>query len=381
MNKIEKLIQQYCPEGVEWKKLGEIALITIGEFVHKNKQDPNAKYPVFNGGTGPTGYYENYNNKGPKIIISARGANAGFVNKYYSNYWAGNSCYSISVLDGENVDFDFLYYFLKKDQNQFTEKQQKGGIPAVSKSQIHNFIIPIPPLPVQEEIVNILDKFTSLEAELEAELKARTKQYEYYRNQLLSPEKVGNQWILNGVEVGWKTLGEICNSISAGGDLPKNYSKDQLHPSSDYPYPIYANSVENDGLYGYTDNYRIQEDSVTISARGAKIGFHTVRQGKYTPIIRLICLVPNTNIIRADFLNYALYLVKIIGTKGGIPQLTVPMVKKLKIPIPPLSEQERIVAILDQFDALVNDISVGIPAEQSARKQQYEYYREKLLSF
>jgi type I restriction enzyme S subunit len=181
--------------------------------------------------------------------------------------------------------------------------------------------------------------------------------------------------------VKWKTLGEVCLSISAGGDVPENSIKGQTVPSEEYPYPIYANATGEGGLYGFTDKYKIESDAVTISARGAKIGYHTVREGKFTPIIRLITLVSNKNMISTKFLNYTLYMTAIGGNDGGIPQLTVPDVKKLRIPIPSLAEQARIVSILDQFDTLTTSISEGLPKEIKLRKQQYEYYRDKLLTF
>jgi len=210
------------------------------------------------------------------------------------------------------------------------------------------------------------------------ELEARKKQYEYYRDELLT---FGEDACLPDRQVEWKTLGEVCLAITAGGDLPKNHIKGQTSPTAEFPYPIFANATDSNGLYGYTDGYKIGSDAVTISARGAKIGYHTTRKAKFTPIIRLITLVPNESVILTKYLNYILDLTPIAGTKGGIPQLTVPTVKKISIPIPPLAEQERIVAILDKFDALVNDISAGLPAELNARRKQYEYYRNKLLTF
>ena len=212
MSKIEQLINQHCPDGVEFTSLKNEFKVTIGEFVHKEKQSDESKYPVFNGGISPTGYYDEYNNTGSKIIISARGANAGFVNRIETEYWAGNSCYSLGVIDETRVNYNFIFYYLKDNQSKFIEQQQKGGIPAVSKKQVEEFSIPIPPLPIQQEIVTILDKFTQLEAELEAELEARSRQYEYYRNQLLSFE---------GKDIEWKALGELTSLI---GYANKNYS-------------------------------------------------------------------------------------------------------------------------------------------------------------
>ena len=125
---------------------------------------------------------------------------------------------------------------------------------------------------------------------------------------------------------------------------------------------------------------KINKKAVTISARGT-IGYHAVRSEKFTPIVRLITLIPDTKIITVKFLNYVLNVTEIGHSGGSIPQLTVPNVKKIKIPVPTLTVQERIVSILDKFDALVNDISIGLPAEIEARRKQYEYYRNKLLTF
>lgn len=146
MSYLEKLLEGV---EVEWKTLDEIATITIGEFVRKDSQDDSAEFPVYNGGISPTGYYHKYNNTGNKIIVSARGANAGFVNRISQPYWAGNSCYSIGILDPIIVDWMFVYYYLKINENKLIGSQQKGGIPAISKNQMQIFQIPIPPLSVQ----------------------------------------------------------------------------------------------------------------------------------------------------------------------------------------------------------------------------------------
>lgn len=151
-------------------------------------------------------------------------------------------------------------------------------------------------------------------------------------------------------------------------------------PTKEFPYPIYSNGSDERALYGYSDSYKVDRDAVTISARGT-IGYHTVRNAKFTPIVRLLTLIANTEIITSKFLNYVLDITEIGHSGGSIPQLTVPNVKKIKIPVPPIAEQERIVSILDKFNALVNDISIGLPAELSARRSQYEYYRGKLLAF
>ncbi|MEH4142798.1 restriction endonuclease subunit S [Klebsiella pneumoniae] len=176
--------------SVEWKSLGEVAIITIGAFVRKDKQKPDADYPVYNGGRTPTGYYEDFNNDGDKIIVSARGANAGFVNKSSTPYWAGNSCYSISVRSTEQLHWMYVYYYLKQSETKLTGIQQKGGIPAVSKKQMEDLLLPIPSKSEQVRIVTILDKFDTLTSSitegLPREIELRQKQYEYYRDLLFS---------------------------------------------------------------------------------------------------------------------------------------------------------------------------------------------------
>lgn len=145
---------QDFPEWEE-KKLGEMCSITIGEFVIKTKQNPNGKYPVYNGGKSLTGLYDDYNNDGNKIIISARGANAGFVNFAKERYWAGNSCYSIGLKNGNN-NIHYFYFYVKMYENRFLENQQAANIPSVSKKDAENFIIYLPSFPEQTKIANFL---------------------------------------------------------------------------------------------------------------------------------------------------------------------------------------------------------------------------------
>ena len=190
-------------------------------------------------------------------------------------------------------------------------------------------------------------------------------------------EKLVAELCPNGVE--FKELKDICLSINAGGDLPKNYTKGLIEPTDKYPYPIYSNGTEDKALYGYTDGYKIDSEAVTISARGT-IGYHTVRAAKFTPIVRLIILIPNVDLITSKFLNYALDVTEIGHSGGSIPQLTVPNVKKIKIPLPPLAVQQEIVKILDTFTELEAELETELEAELGARKKQYEHYREGLLS-
>jgi len=373
MSNIEELIEQLCPDGVEFRGLGELVEILDSRRKPVSKsQRVGGKYPYY-GANGIQDYVDDYIFDGTFILLGEDGSiinkdGSPVLNWAKGKIWVNNHAHILA----EKSDIAILRYVYFALAIIDVTKVVKGNIPKITQQNLRGFQIPLPPLSFQQEIVTILDKFTQLQAELQAELEARRAQYEYYRNGLLNFE---------GKEVEWKTLEDVCLSISAGGDVPKNYMKGQTSPSTEFPYPIFANATDVKGLYGYTDNYKIESDAVTISARGAKIGYHTIREAKFTTIIRLISLIPDKHIITTKFLNYILDMTPISGTEGGIPQLTVPTVKKIRIPIPPLAEQERIVAILDKFDKLVNDKTEGLPAEIEARRKQYEYYRGKLLDF
>ncbi|MDO9179534.1 MAG: restriction endonuclease subunit S [Agitococcus sp.] len=151
----------------EWaeRKIGEIADTTIGEFVIRTKQNPNSQYPVFNGGKSYTGFYDEYNNEGNKIVISARGANAGYVNIQKGRFWAGNSCYSVGIKDQSNFDTDFIYYVIKRSQSQFTDYQQAANIPSVSKNDVEVFQMVCPKYNEQTEIGNYFQQLDTLIAQ------------------------------------------------------------------------------------------------------------------------------------------------------------------------------------------------------------------------
>ena len=136
----------------EQRKLGDIAHTTIGEFVIRTKQKPNSPYPVYNGGTSYTGFYDEYNNEANQIVISARGANAGFVNIVRRRFWGGNSCYAVNFIDKENFDLDFTYQSIKNNQSGFIENQQAANIPSVSKSDVETFVFQCPKFNEQRQI-------------------------------------------------------------------------------------------------------------------------------------------------------------------------------------------------------------------------------------
>lgn len=378
MSKIDELILEYCPDGVIYFEISEVCE-TISTGKQRNRdtlsklRTSQMQYPVINGGISPSGFTDESNTKAETITVSQGGASAGFVSYMQEPFWSGAHCYTVVPKDINIVLNMFLYFFLKDSEKILMDRAMGAGIPGLNRKALNSLKIPIPPIEVQKEIVDILDKFTQLEAELEAELEARQKQYEYYRSQLFTFNE-------SNESVKWLTLDEVCKSIGAGGDLPKNFKKGQQLPTNELPYPIFSNGSDGKALYGFTDSYKIDEEAVSISARGT-IGFHAIRPPKFTPIVRLLTLIPDNTIITTKYLNYALDITEIGHSGGSIPQLTVPNVKKIKIPVPSISEQDRITDIMDIFNALAGSIYGELPAEINARRQQYEYYRTRLLTF
>lgn len=352
------IIKSESGKEVNFLAIKDFAKVSIGEFVHKSKQNPSGKYPVYNGGTGNTGFYDEYNRTANKIIVSARGANAGYVNRVFVDFWSGNSCYSIDVID-ENVDWNYIYYCLKNGEVKLLGEQQKGGIPAVSKKQVEQFKIPLPPLPIQQEIVRILDTFTNLTAELTAELTARRKQYEYYRDELLT----------FGEDVPRMTLKDISVSVSSG----KNKEKEQ-----EGMYPVYGST----GVIGRTNTAKYSKEQILVARVGANAGFVHKANGTYDVSDNTIIVELKDNYN----LQYVYYILQKMNLRkyakgGGQPLVTAGELKKIEIPIPDINEQDRVVSILDKFTGISTSFDSGLPAEIAARQKQYEYYRERLLSF
>lgn len=190
MSKLQELIQKLCPNGVEYKKLENYITIYTGEQFNKRDMLDNGHYPVINGGMEPSGFSEKFNETENTITISQGGASAGFVNWIDCKFWAGAHCYVVKPSKNA-VQNRFLYFLLKNKEEQLMQLKHGAGIPALGREKINKLLVPVPPLAVQEEIVRILDHFTDLAAELQAELQARKEQYEYYRNKLLTFDKMG----------------------------------------------------------------------------------------------------------------------------------------------------------------------------------------------
>ncbi|GAA9120633.1 restriction endonuclease subunit S [Helicobacter pylori] len=392
MHKIERLLQTLAPKGVEFRKLGEVINILKGKQLNKELLLDYGEYPVMNGGIHASGYWNEYNTDYPKIIISQGGASAGYVNYMTSKFWAGAHCYAIE-LNSEKLNYKFLYYFLKNSQTILMKSQFGAGIPALNKADIETLTIPIPPLEVQQEIVKILDAFTELNTELNTELKARKKQYQYYQNMLLDFNDINQnhkdakiktypkrlKTLLQtlapkGVE--FRKLGEVCEILD-NRRIP--IAKNKRNPGI---YPYYGAN----GIQDYIDSYIFDGDFVLVGEDGSVINKDN------TPVVNWASgkiwvnnhahVLQTKNELKLKFLYFYLQTIDVSYCVAGTPpKINQENLKKITIPIPPLEIQQEIVKILDQFLALTTDLLAGIPAEIKARKKQYEYYREKLLSF
>lgn len=188
MSKIDELIAQYCPDGVKWEYLGKFCDIKTGKGVTKNQGNDKGLYPIISGGKNPMGYFDIYNREENNVTISRVGANAGFVSFINQKFYLNDKCFSVIPRGAFNNKY--LFYYLKNSESKITDLQSEGGVPTINTSKVSGISIPIPPMPVQEEIVRVLDQFTALEKELEAELEARRKQFEYYRGKLLSFKEI-----------------------------------------------------------------------------------------------------------------------------------------------------------------------------------------------
>ncbi|MFP6009110.1 restriction endonuclease subunit S [Helicobacter pylori] len=396
MNQIERLLHTLAPKGVEFRKLGEVINILKGKQLNKELLLNYGEYPVMNGGIHASGYWNEYNTDCPKIIISQGGASAGYVNYMTSKFWAGAHCYAIE-LNSEKLNYKFLYYFLKNSQTILMKSQFGAGIPALNKADIETLTIPIPPLEIQQEIVKILDAFTELNTELNTELKARKKQYQYYQNMLLdfndinsnhkdAKEKLAQktypkrlQTLLHtlapkGVE--FRKLGEVCEILD-NRRIP--IAKNKRNPGI---YPYYGAN----GIQDYIDSYIFDGDFVLVGEDGSVINKDN------TPVVNWASgkiwvnnhahVLQTKNELKLKFLYFYLQTIDVSYCVAGTPpKINQENLKKITIPIPPLEIQQEIVKILDQFSILTTDLLAGIPAEIKARKKQYEYYREKLLTF
>lgn len=379
MSKIEDLIKQYCPNGCEWKTVGECVRILDGQRKPITKAARIAgKYPYY-GANGVQDYVADYILDGTYVLIGEDGSvvtpeGCPIVHWVEGKIWVNNHAHVVGEMPGVS-----LRYFFYAISNCNVSNLIHGNIPKLNQSDFKAIMIPVPHIAVQDEIVRILDKFTELEKELEKELELRRKQYEFYRDELL-------------------TFGDDVERI-ATKDLVE--SKFWLMPAT----PSYV-----DFGVRYITSKNIKNGKIDFSTASfiSKEDYEELSKNRYVKtgdlLITMIGTIGECAFVEdeTEFYGQNLYLVRLddskinrryykyyfeksksslIAKKNDSSQgyLKAGSIDGLIIPVPSPTEQERIVKILDKFDTLTTSLTSGLPAEIKLRKQQYEYYRDYLF--
>ena len=412
MSYIEKLLQG---EEVEWKKLGEVCDFKNG-FAFKSNLFKEEGLPIIriSNITGisvdmsdvkyfnmqdyhKSGNPLDYSIEKGDVLIAMSGATTAKIGYYdkeekaYQNQRVGKFVPQKNILNSR-----FLYHFLQTRIKYMYNLAGGGAQPNLSSNDIkEKILIPIPPLSVQERIVEILDKFTTLEAELEAELDCRKRQYEFYRNQLLTFD-ILNKECAKVRKVDVVPLGKLGTFIRGSGLQKKDFTSSGIgciHYGQIYTYygtstdktlsfvsPETASRLKHVD-YGDVIVTNTSENIEDVCKAVAYMGKESIVIGGHA------CIFKPSNKIDAKYFVYYTQTERFAcdkrkyakGTK--VIDVSINDLSKITIPIPPLAEQERIVSILDKFDTLTTSISEGLPKEIELRRKQYEYYRERLLSF
>lgn len=420
MSKLGELIDKLCPDGVEYKALWELTIwdkkfngvdkskqrkiisykyYLSTDFAKVERKNGNIKY-ISTGISGEDRYTTeelagDYLAEGEVVCIPWGGTPNV---KYHNGKFVTGDNRIATSLDINVLNNKFLYYWMQSKINIIAKFYRGSGIKHPSMKDILDIQIPVPPLEVQYEIVKLLDKYTKFELELESKLKteleARKKQYEYYRNKLLNFDETANRCGCTHThthgyskeQIEWMELGKIgCVRMC------RRILKSQTNTETGVPfYKIgtfgkKADAYISEKTYNeYKNKYKFpKKGDILISCSGT-IGRIVVYNGEpaYFQDSNIVWLEHDESIVLNKYLKYC-YLKNPwnISTGGTIARLYNDNILKTKIPVPSLKEQERIVKILDKFEKLCNDISEGLLAEIEARKKQYEYYRDKLLTF
>lgn len=403
MSNLEELIERLCPDGVEYKTLGEFSSIVRGASPRPIKNyitsDEKGVNWIKIGDVRPG---EKYITTVKEKITLEGATKSRFVNIgdfILSNSMSFGRPYILKV-DGcihdgwlaisqyeDFYDRDFLYYLLcsSKVQAEFKKKASFGGaVQNLNSDIVKSVTLPVPPLEVQREIVRILDNFTFLTTELAAELAARQKQYEYYRDKLLTPK----------AEIKTVELGEVCTFVRGpfGGALKKEIFKPHGYAVYEQQHAIYRTLdfryFIDKKKFDELKRFSIKPGDMIVSCSGTIGKTFIIPEDAPEGVINqaLLKLTPHDelNVFYLQYFFENTISKELNGVARGGAIKNVPSVselKAIKIPVPSLDVQERLVQVLDNFDAICSDLNIGLPAEIEARQKQYEYYRDKLLTF
>ena len=378
MSKLEELIKEFCPNGVEYKRISEFTKLLRGKRLTKSQLIENGKYAVYHGSLVPLGYYNEANRDSGVIIVNTGGI--GGVGYSDTPFWCSDGCFCLDH-SPKMVD-KYVYYALVGFKDYLISRTRVGGVPTIDSDTVLSIKIPLPALPVQREIVRILDSFTLYSAELTAELTARRKQYEFYRDKLLGIEQL---------KIQWEKLGNIYDVRDGTHDSPKPQTIGHFLVTSKN---IKDGKVNFDGCYFISD-----EDYESINKRSrvdindllftmiGTIGEIALVETEPNYAVKNVAIIKTKSYLISKFLYYFLQsntakkYIENNKSKGSQSFISLGNLRDMSIPVPPMDVQERIVKVLDNFDAICSDLGIGLPAEIEKRQKQYEYYREKLLTF
>lgn len=362
MNKIETLLKELCPNGVELEEIGKIIDYEqpTKYLVSSKEYNDNYELPVLTAGqtfilgyTNETEGIYQASKENPVIIFDDFTTSKKWVD---FNFKVKSTAMKIlKVKSGvSNILIRYVWHYL----GTITYSPDQHGRQWISTYS--KFKIPIPPLEIQEEIVKILDKFTDYVTELTTELTLRQKQYHYYREKLFTFED----------EVKKINLSELSHYIKSGKNSVRNIVGN---------YPVYAST----GQIGFSDSYEYNHSQILVARVGAYAGKVYTATGKYDVTDNTLMISVDNNKINFQYLYY--YLVNFglnkLAKGAGQPLITGKQLKELKVPVPSIESQKEIVMFLDKLDIVSNDLNAGLPKEIELRQKQYEFYRDKLLSF
>ena len=376
MSKLDELIRELCPDGVEYKRLEECCTLVKGKTPIQ-KAEPG-EYPLVVT-TSERRTCSTYQFDKPTVcipLISSRGHGVASLNSVYyqeGKFALGNILCGVTPNDEDYLSAKFLFEYLNYKKDTLLVPLMKGGANvSMTVDSLKRVSVPVPPMQVQMEVVQLLYKFTELSESLKAELVARQKQYEYYRSRLLTFD------VRRGggtIKFFWRTLCEIAD-ISTGNSNTNEAVEDGK-------YPFFVRSQEP----LRKNNYEYDETAIITAGDGAGVGkvYHYI-EGKYALHQRAYRIHINTaDVLPRYYFHYmkAKFLPYIQKTmfQGSVPSIRKPMLNAFPVPVPSLEIQERIVNVLDDFEKICTDLKIGLPAEIEARQKQYEYYRDKLLTF
>lgn len=356
MSRIDELIKRLCPDGVEYKKLGEIIVLNFGERITKTS-NMGTKFPVYGGG-GESFRTDSFNRE-EEYVVSRFAMSPHCVRYVSGKFWMLDSGFTFNVVDDNKVSKAFVAQNLLAMQPAIYACSNQSAQKNLKTSKFLQFEIPVPPMEIQLEIVKVLDSF--------AELEARKAQYAYYRDKLFA-ECDSIQW------VGLLDLATDCDRAR------KPIKQEERTPGAT---PYYGASGIVDYVEGFThegDYLLVSEDGANLTTRTYPIAFQIHGRNWVNNHAHVLQIDDNLERKLIEIYLNSISLEPYIS-KGAQPKLTKKKLGDVKVPVPSSADLIRIVGILEQFDVLTTCISQGLPAEVEARRRQYAYYRDKLLSF